>query len=280
MDKLYNEYVRQLEDYVLKERASQYLFTGNKVDRGRTYFDHLKIDASQIMNYLDVSLEQKYISIDRTCFYICDLSNEERTPYNTIVFNLYGSPLKSVETTTQIINRSFNAMNINYEMIKHLGKAFGINQKCPYVLGPMCFAPDKGTKHNHASWIGIHNVRDIHSHDKQTLLSIKNEHELLIDLDIKKTDKMVTNGHIIYQAQEAMVKGWQALYQDESDDYQTWNILKKRSLQHTFSQKIPTLFSCLMFFSYFQALEMLRTVLKEGDPLLDDVMKKYPKFML
>ncbi|GEN50369.1 competence protein ComK [Alkalibacterium pelagium] len=280
MDKLYNKYVRQLEDYVLKEQASRYLTPIIKEDRGRSFFDHLKIDVSQILNHLDVSIEQKYITIDRTCFYVCDLSKEVRTTYNTIVFNLYGSPLKSTETTTQIMNRSFNAMNIKYDMIRQLGKALGISQKCPYVLGPMCFAPDKGTKHNHASWIGIHNVRDIYSHEKQTLLSIKNEHELLIDLDVKKTDKLVTNGHIIYQAQESMVKGWNALYQEESDDYQNWNILKKRSLQQTFSQKIPTLFSCLMFFSYFQALEMLRTVLKEGDPLLEDVMKEYPKFML
>lgn len=280
MDNLYTEYARKIEKYVVREQASRYESNTYKVQINPMHFDHLKIEASQVLKYLDVSLEQKYLAVDRTCFYIGDLSEDDRTPYNTIVFNLYGSPLKSMETTSQVMTRSFNAMNISYDMIRQLGKALGINQKCPYVIGPMCFSPDRGTRHNNASWIGLHNVRDIYGHDKQTLLSITNDHELLIDLDLKKTNKLVTNGHVLYQAQESMVKGWTALYEEESDNYRDWNILKKRSLEQTFSQRIPTLFSCLMFFSYFQALDMLRSVLKDGDPLLDDVMKEYPKFTL
>lgn len=236
-----------------------------------------QIDSETIHQYVDEAIEQKYVSLNHQSFYIADLSKNHHTPFNTLVFQTSGAPLKTYETTTQVMNRFFSTKRVNYSWIQNLGRALRINQKCPYVIGPYYFAPDRGVSKKQANWIGMHYTTDsITLSPKKTLLKIDCIHELTVNLSQKTVTNMVDRVYSLSHAQYMMVKEWVDLFQEPLDTVPRNNLISRYANERKQGETIPSIISWTSHLSYLQAREMLIEILEEGDPYLDDLNKKFP----
>lgn len=119
-----------------------------------------KIDArtNTVEEWLKRSIEQNQILLDYQTFYVMDISHHSLTPFNTIVFqsNLY--PLKTKETSKDLMKRFIEYKGVPYERVRAIGHLLGFYYKIPYVLGELVFIPEKSSLRGTSSWFALHHV--------------------------------------------------------------------------------------------------------------------------
>lgn len=121
-------------------------------------FDKVKSTTHTIEEWLKRSIEQNQILLNYQTFYVMDISHHSSSPFNTIVFqsNLY--PLKTKETSKDIMKRFIDHKGIPYEKIRSTGQLLGFYYKIPYVLGELVFIPEKSSIKGTSSWFALHHV--------------------------------------------------------------------------------------------------------------------------
>ncbi|WP_208560063.1 competence protein ComK [Marinilactibacillus kalidii] len=187
------------------------------------------ISSETIPQYIDEAIIRQRIYIDESAYYLCDLSKHSFTPYQSIVFEQTGAIYKSEETTTDIIHRFFK-LNTSYTIIQHLGSLIGIKQKCPYVLGNIQFAPEKGPSKDHVNWIGLHHVKNIESCNDKTFIHIHPKHELISNTKLQAVERMIDNAAEMVYLQQCMKLDFERLFKT-NQPLQPDNMIS-RILQH------------------------------------------------
>lgn len=258
----------------LRDALLQYEDTSESVlyETSRPYYSpspSLKIDPQNALSFLDIAIPMKKCLIDETTFYVLDLSTVKQTSYNTLVFQLFGSPLKTTETTTQVMERYFRLRKINYGSMKFFAKVVGITQKYPYVVGNESFAPDKGYSKNHVNWLAMHHVREAESIGNQSLLCIQRHHELILDLTINKIHTMATNIKLIRCSQQKMILDYLEHMNVRALTKKTPSIIDHMEVR--LPKTIPNILSFHNQLIHRQAEEILSTLFKEGDPYREEL---------
>lgn len=273
--KMYYEALqRQKEKYEFKEEPFEH-YSSTQV----TSFtiEPFKIDAEKPLAYLDIAIEQSVLCVTPHTFYISDLSQNKETPYNCILFQTKGVPLKTTETTTKVMNRFFSSRGIRYSWLQHYGRSIGIGQKCPGVIGSYYFVPDKGTSKKHASWIGMQYVlQALPLANKKTLLSISEYHELVVSLSIKSVEHSISQVHSIKSSQDRMIGQWIDLLQETLEDVPKNNVVQQYGWKNQHSKINSSIVSWTSELIYSQSLLLLRSLFKEGDHHLDLLNEKFP----
>lgn len=234
----------------------------------------LKIDPKNILSFLDLAIPMQNCPIDEGSFYVFDLSGVGETSYNTLVFQLFGSPLKTTETTSVVMERYFQKCKMSYGTVKFLANLVGITQKCPYVIGNKFFAPDKGTSKNHANWIAIHHVKEVENYGNQSILSIRKNHELILNLTLDKVYKMAENVKLITRSQQKMMQDYLSHWNVRASTKKADCIIDKIDVK--LPKILPNVLSYQSQLVHVQALQMLSTLFKEGDPYLDQLKENFP----
>lgn len=229
----------------------------------------LSINEDSVLDFLDVALEQTYLLLDDDSFYVCDLSKDASTPYNTLVFQINGSVLKSKETTTHIITRYMNYIGVDYKATMQMGKSLGIFSQCPFVCGTLCFTPLNGASRKPVSWLGLHHVQAITAHQKATYYNIDGKHELTLNVSHKTASRLIRQTKILSDSQQRMATEWLALMHHQKEFSSRPNVVTRCTVSSHFSQPLPLLSTWLMTLSFLQGRWIVQDLLKEGDPLLD-----------
>lgn len=114
--------------------------------------------TNTVEEWLKRSIEQNQILLDYQTFYVMDISHHSLTPFNTIVFqsNLY--PLKTKETSKDLMKRFIDHKGVPYERVRAIGHLLGFYYKIPYVLGELVFIPEKSSQRGTSSWFALHHV--------------------------------------------------------------------------------------------------------------------------
>jgi len=238
------------------------------------------LTPDNIRGHLDIAIEQQYLLLDHETFYVYDLSKEKDTPYNTLVFQLSGSPLKSLETTTQVMTRYFKHVNVDYRWIRQFGQALKIKSCCPFVLGSHYFTPDRGVVRRHANWIAFHHVLGMHPHKDGTFFNIEGRHQLLSRRSFKHMQHLTHQTRLLAESQHKITSEWLALLDNQAGTYNKNNIIDRLSTASVFTQPTPPLTSWMMSLIYFQSLDFLLQSLEEGDPLIDEIKARHQKNLL
>lgn len=267
--------VNDLKKTVLEREASRKNTILQTVGKFHSPLSSLHITPENMLSYIDMAIPQKKLLIDEYSFYILDLSQNQETEYNTLVFQKEGVPLKTVEKTSKVMDRFFSHSKVTYTSMQFLGKILGIHQKCPYVLGREIFAPDKGTSKNEANWIAFHHVRKVSAIDDQSLLSIYPYHELTIELNVKSVYRMLDRVSLIVETQKKIMKESIRLLEQKNNSSPVENVVQKH-YRNSSIPEIPSLFSLHNQLVYVQALQMLGKVFGEDDPYLDDIREAFP----
>lgn len=229
----------------------------------------LTIKEDNVFDFLDVALIQTYLLLDDDSFYVCDLSKFTSTAYNTLVFQINGTILKSEETTTQIITRYMKYIGIDYKATMQLGKSVGIFSQCPFVYGTLCFTPLNGASKKSVSWIGLHHVQAITPHLKATYFNIDGKHELILNISHKSVSRLIRQTKILSDSQQRMTTEWLTLMHHQKECSARPNVVTRCTVSNHFSQPLPLLSTWLMTQSYLQGRWIVKDMLKEGDPLID-----------
>ena len=231
----------------------------------------LTVKEDSVLDFLDVALKQTYLLLDDDSFYVCDLSKDTRTSYNTLVFQINGTVLKSKENTNHIITRYMKYIGVNYKATKQLGKSVGIFSQCPFVCGTLCFTPLNGASKKAVSWIGLHHVEAITPHLKATYFNIDGKHELILNVSYKTVSRLIRQTKILSDSQQRMTTEWLTLMHHQKEFSTRPNVVTRCTVSSHFSQPLPLLSTWLMTQSFLQGRWIVKDMLKEGDSLLDEL---------
>lgn len=231
----------------------------------------LTVHQDSVLDFLDVALNQTYLLLDDESFYVCDLSKNTSTEYNTLVFQIDGTVLKSKENTHRIMTRYMKYIGVNYKVTRQLGKSVGIISQCPFVCGSICFTPINGATVKPVSWLGLHHVEGFTPDVKSTYLNINGKHELALNVSHKTVRRLIQQTKTLSDSQDKMTAEWLRLLHDQKELSSRPNVVTRCKVGSHFSQPLPLLSTWLMTQSYLQGRWMVKDMLKEGDPLLDDL---------
>ena len=241
----------------------------------------LLIEEKTFPFLLSISQEKKHILIDSKTFYIKDIRDRKDTPFNTIVFNLDGPPLVTTETSQVIMNRYFNEKPLSYAFIQYIAKSLGFHHRCPYVSGHNIFVPETGSANDSTSWYAMHHI--IHTVElkksNQMKLTIRQDHELLLDISPHSFNEQVERAAILSHVQYVAIKELAGLYPDISTFYylNELNIVERRLKNPEFTPVRYPLRKLVHFVSHYRLNEMLEKIFKENNPYIDEVKNQFIK---
>lgn len=277
--RIYMSYSRHLiQSNYFNKRELDYNSTSLNLS-GNHHIPHcyLEISPKNLIRHIDTFIPLKKPFINKDTFLIYSLFDNQETVYNTLLFQVDGSSFKSKETTKTIMER-FCKSNVPYNTIRLLGKALDIHQKCPYVLGDVQFAPDRGTTKQYANWIGMHHVINIESSAESSLLHLTNHHELLLSLSFKSLLKIVENTAKLYHAQYNLSKEWEDLFIEKLPSDYPVSIIKKMHVDSLSLKGIPSPISWHTKLAYSISQNVILDIIEDGDPYLDQIKEAFSNY--
>lgn len=274
-DAIYEQLKNHYTHSIINEKPVDYLVSPSHFNHRRT----LKIKPDRLQQDLNEAIEQYPLLLTRETFYIQDISLNLETDYNTIVYQICGSILKTKENTTQVMTRYFRHMKVDYSFIQQIGKCIGISQRCPYVLGELLFSPERGTIKKNSSWIAFHNVTYIHIlSGTEVCLKIRHFHEMILPLSSKRITEMTRKSTHLYYTMKMIALDIQETFAPaiSNEPYEELNIIKKELAANLIGHQPVTLTSLFEHISIHRASDILRTILGEGNPYLDEINQVFP----
>lgn len=274
-DYIYKDLKDYYTQYVVKETSSKISYHNGRHLENRT----LNINNESLSLYLDEAFEQKQLLLTPDSFYIQDISHINESEYNTVVYQISGSILKTHETTSQVMKRYFHYLEVDYSFVQRIGKCIGINQRCPYVVGETLFAPERGSTKNNSSWIAFHNIVYVEALDNQLInFKVRDFHDLTLPLSKKRTADMIQKSTSLYHTTKAISIDFQdkfsSRYQEHA--FEDMHIIKKELANKMLGQPTVSLTDLIDYLSLHRANDMLQAVLGEENPYLDEIKAAFP----
>lgn len=196
----YQKENRLQEEYFDEE---EYIHTGVT-----SSFDEIKSTTYTIDEWLKRSIEQNQILLNYQTFYVMDISHHSSTLFNTIVFqtNLY--PLKTKETSKDLMRRFIDHKGIPYEKIRSTGQLLGFYYKIPYVLGELVFIPEKSSLTGTSSWFALHHISqyEVIERSNNIRLYFKNQSIISVVTEQRCFLKQVEKGTVLSFCQQLFAK--------------------------------------------------------------------------
>ncbi|EDP67375.1 hypothetical protein CAT7_00460 [Carnobacterium sp. AT7] len=170
--------------------------------------DKISSTTYTIDEWLKRSIEQNQILLNYQTFYVMDISHHSSTPFNTIVFqsNLY--PLKTKETSKDLMKRFIDHKGIPYEKIRSSSQLLGFYYKIPYVLGELVFIPEKSSLKGTSSWFALHHVSqyELIEQSNKVRLHFKNQSINSVVTEQRRFLKQVEKGAVLSFCQQLFAK--------------------------------------------------------------------------
>lgn len=244
-----------------------------------TTIDPLKIKTDLLTEVLDISFECPHILVNEDTLYILDISEQDATSYNTLVFQLKDAPLKTKETSKQLMDRYFEHKRFPYTVNKKIHKYFGFTQRCPYISGETVFVPDRGTSKQPASWYAMHHVlhATFESTLKQTVLNCRMHRQLVLPLEKAAFKQQLVRVATVYLAQRKMRDEMMAHgnYVRVPESYGAENIIHKQLKEQAYPFFEYSFYDFLDYIIHRATSNELVRILEAENPYLDDLLDIY-----
>ncbi|MGB3159749.1 MAG: competence protein ComK [Carnobacterium sp.] len=227
-------------------------------------------------------IEFNHIVLTNQVIYVKDISALKSTPFNTLIFYLNHDPVKSKETTTEIMNRYFETNLLPYDYIKLAGKCIGINKCCPYVYNGIAYVPEKGPTNAHVSWYAMHHVIHATKENKSTVtfLHFRNQHELSFEFGKKGYEKQLERVINLYALQQLFKQRMMTDFNlmECTPTENELNVIHKRlQVAAPLLLKSYSFQQFLNYLLFFKVQELLTKVLGEENPYIEDIMSTFKK---
>ncbi|WP_034549749.1 competence protein ComK [Carnobacterium funditum] len=242
----------------------------------------LHFTQTALQDIADNCLEFNHIVLTNKVIYVKDISKVKSTPFNTLIFYLNQHPIKSMETTTEIMNRYFESNLVSYQYIKLIGRSIGIKKCCPYVYNDIVYVPEKGPTNAAVSWYAMHHVLFAikSNQSKLTFLHFRNQDELSFDLGKKGYENQLERVINLYSLQQLFKKRVMSDFNliEVAPLDKELNVIQKRLQTATPVYLEPhSLQRFLNYLLYFKVQELLTKVLGEENPFIEEIMSTFKK---
>ncbi|WP_028273439.1 competence protein ComK [Atopococcus tabaci] len=242
-----------------------------------------KLTGQSLQDLVDMSFEQQELFPDEETYYVMDLSQNDDTPYNSLMFQLNESPMKSMETTTTVMDRYFASLGSPYDLSLSLGAMLGFKQCTPHVIGEQIFLPDSGTSKKPASWYTLHHVsKKVFCTKEKEVRLYANKYPLLT-LEITKASflKQLDRAANMYYIQWAWAEKQKQDFGFISGPKSHENIVHKYLRDNPYPLPSFTYIDYLHFFISYYTLQVLIKILGEGNPYLEEIRNhiKLPPYL-
>lgn len=260
----------------LSEKESEYSFKFLP-EHVRPY----KLSGQHLIKALETCFESTSLFPNKQTYYVMDISHNKDTPYNTVMYQLNKSPMKSIETTTVIMNRYFDSKHFSYSCMKKFGEPFGYTYVLPYIFGETLFVPERGPSKQTASWYALHHVGNYTFDSNEKKLVLFSDQHPLISLDTSTSgfEKQLNIASHLYYIQKKLID--QTMIQL---DYcrilnLSVNIVHRQLEQMSYQLPNFTALDYIDYMSYFKAQQFISTLFGEDNPYLEDIQAffKLPK---
>lgn len=146
----------------------------------------ISVTPSTVEDWLKRSIEQNKILLNYQTFYVMDISHHSLTPFNTIVFqsNLY--PLKTKETSRDLMKRFIDYKGVPYEKIRSMSQLLGFHYKIPYVLGELVFIPEKSSLKGTSSWFALHHISRYEAVEQSDDIRLYFKNQINVSVETKR----------------------------------------------------------------------------------------------
>lgn len=235
------------------------------------------LDKKNTDDFLDVAFKATNPLIDKDTFYIGDISNH-RSNYNSLIFQLDGSCIKTKENSTKIIDRFATHHHLSYERIRTIGQMIGIKQKCPYILGNFYFAPDRGTTKNNANWLALHHVIYYESFPEFSYFIFRDNHELSLPLTKKAVENIVERACVLCQLDEIILHKLMQTHQSFANKDFPNNIVQQHLHFYKLNQQLPSYYDIFDQIAFTEATKIAASLLGETHLTIDEIQKVYPNW--
>ncbi|MCA9765894.1 MAG: competence protein ComK [Carnobacterium sp.] len=265
------------DDGLLRENL---LSTSEYTQKGQQKSLHFTQTA--LKEIADNCIEFNHIVITNQVIYIKDISKLSSSPFNSLIFYLNQEPLKSKETTTEIMNRYFEANLVPYHYVKLIGRSIGIQKCCPYVYNTIAYIPEKGPSNAPVSWYALHHVVHAIKNNQSnlTFLHFRNQHEFSLELGKKGYERQLVHVINLYSLQQLFKKRIMADFNliELPSAEKELNVIQKRLQTATSIYLEPhSLQQFLNYLVYFKVQELLTKVLGEENPFIEEIMSTFKR---
>lgn len=236
-----------------------------------------ELSGQSLIEALNASFESPSLFPDHQTYFVMDISNSKETPYNTIIYQLNGSPKKSTETTSIIMNRYFDSKCFSYSSMKKFGESMGYKRSLPYILGETYFIPDRGATKKPASWYALHHVAHFEFNTLEKKLVLFSQQYPLLTLDLSKSvfEKQLNIASHLYFIQTRLVDGLLTHFELYRKRTSEENIVHKHLERVSYRLPNFTAQDYLHFLTYFEAQQMITTIFGEDNPYLEDSRNQF-----
>lgn len=231
----------------------------------------LRIDDQQLPDLYAQALELKSPPLNEEVFFICHLPCHSAYHHPTLIFYLNGRIICTSVTTNQLIKNFLHERGVSFNPLKYIAPTLGYHHKIPIAVGPYCFAPDRGTSKQNASWIALHHVYQYRSYAEKTLFNFRHYHELILNISKDSAKEMIQKGTDLIYAQQLIAQQWFNLFFGSASgeiSVDVDNILTRTPLSRPLQCSVMDIFKeSMLDFTH----QVLKETLGEGNPYLDDL---------
>ncbi|MGX7420359.1 competence protein ComK [Carnobacterium gallinarum] len=269
---------KEVEYYRNKKKHQPYYL--NKADYLFSHEPVTSLDISQknITELLMQAQEISRVQIDYETLYVQNISQFDEV-YQSMIHRIGLAPIKTKETTLEIMNRYFKQQGVSYEMVQHLGKMLGITKFCPYLVGDSCFIPDFGKSHPLTSWLALHQVVDSEQikGSKETYLFCRNNYRVILPISLKRFTKRIEHAASIYHIQRSIMHFMNRFFAKEVTVHieEPFNIIHQFLIQMQFVLPRYTLIEIISYLKYFWVSEAIKKEFGIEDPYLSQLRSHF-----
>ncbi|EXJ23353.1 hypothetical protein ADIAL_1261 [Alkalibacterium sp. AK22] len=244
-----------------------------------------RYSTEELDQLLDISLPAEALFPTGQTYYVMDISSQQHTAYNSILFQLDDAPKKSMESTAAIMTRYFESRQLPYRSMQKFGNTLGHFHCLPYLYGDTCFVPDRGASKQSASWYALHHMTDVYYASDQSATVLYHHQYPLLNLSLKKATfkKQLSVACDMLRVQNALADHILLLYPQQYIKVQQPpdNLIQKELLRTSFQAPPLTFFEYLDYMIYFKVQHVLTGIFGVDNPYLEEAREGFrkPKFM-
>lgn len=274
---IHNQLKRLVEYYVENRKTSSVTnrMSHTYLTKPHSQFTYI-LEPKSIDTFLDVATEVQKPLLNVQTFYMHDVSAYQQTPYNSLIFEIDGYCYKSKNKTSEIIERFATYNDRSYESLQIIGQMVGITQKCPYVIGDLFFAPDRGTTKNEANWLALHHLLLYEQIDENTHFLFSNNHELFLPLNKNAVNNIIERAFILHRLEQIFILNCLEYYDRFQTGHSNQNVVTKMNHQFNFKSKIPTSAEVIAHLSFMKAIEIAAKIMGISHLTTDEIKEYYP----
>lgn len=149
------------------------------------------INSDTITNYIHLAIESPKVIIDYQTFYIHNLTEDNETKFNSLIFQMDGSCYKSIETPSQIMKPFESFYTLFCDGLSNFDEITNMDFYYLCLIGNNLFIPTYNNEEDETNWIALHHILYYKMNAGYIFVKFTDSHDLTLHLNIYTISSVV-----------------------------------------------------------------------------------------